>query len=76
MNLNFIFLLLFLWKEIYGEVNSTTTQNAVLGSASTKVRQEKNITFVDLDEKDSDALVMKWTEQAISGVIAAMANKK
>ncbi|KAE9554210.1 hypothetical protein FO519_002574 [Halicephalobus sp. NKZ332] len=70
------FLILFLLREISGELNSTVPQGNYLGSTSTKVRNEKNVTFVDLDEKDSDELVMKWTEQAISGVIAAMANKK
>ena len=61
---------------VHSKVNSTVPKENVVGSSTTKLRQEKNVIFVDLDEKDSDDLIMKWTEQAISGVIAAMANKK
>lgn len=50
------------------ENNSTTTKS--------KIRQEKNVTFVDFDEKESDDLIHKWNEQTISGIIAAIANQK
>lgn len=42
----------------------------------TRVRKEKGVDFVDLNEKDTDEIVMKWNEQAISGVMAAVASKK
>ena len=51
-------------------VNSTQT------SSKSKLRKEKDVDFVDLDEKDTDDLVMKWNEQAISGVMAAVASRK